>query len=157
MNFNEIKMFICVLIGIIGNYIASIFGGWTGDMTTLLIFMATDFIMGLCVAGIFKKSNKSKKGAIDSLAAWRGLCRKGVAWLIILVAHRLDIALGSNYLKTSCIIAFIANEGISIIENAGLMGIKFPEPIVKAIDVLSKKGDDENDKHCKTSDEKQKL
>ena len=157
MNFNEIKISVCALIGIFGSAITQVFGGWTGDMTTLLIFMAVDFTMGLCVAGIFKKSNKSKKGAIDSLAAWRGLCRKGVAWLIILVAHRLDIALGSNYLKTSCIIAFIANEGISIIENAGLMGINFPEPIVKAIDILSKRGDDEKDEENKNdSDKKQK-
>ena len=157
MNFNEIKISVCALIGIFGSAITQVFGGWTGDMTTLLIFMAVDFAMGLCVAGIFKKSNKSKKGAIDSLAAWRGLCRKGVAWLIILVAHRLDIALGSNYLKTSCIIAFIANEGISIIENAGLMGINFPEPIVKAIDILSKRGDDEKDEENKhDSDKKQK-
>ena len=157
MNFNEIKISVCALIGIFGSAITQVFGGWTGDMTTLLIFMAVDFAMGLFVAGIFKKSNKSKKGAIDSLAAWRGLCRKGVAWLIILVAHRLDIALGSNYLKTSCIIAFIANEGISIIENAGLMGINFPEPIVKAIDILSKRGDDEKDEENKNdSDKKQK-
>ena len=149
MNFNEIKISACALIGIFGSAIAQVFGGWTGDMTTLLIFMAVDFAMGLCVAGIFKKSNKSKKGAIDSLAAWRGLCRKGVAWLIILVAHRLDIALGANYLKTSCI--------ISIIENAGLMGINFPEPIVKAIDILSKRGDDEKDEKDKNdSDKKQK-
>lgn len=153
-SFNEIKVSVCTLIGLAGSMIAELFGGWTGDMTTLLIFMAVDFVMGLCVAGIFKNSKKSKGGAVDSRATWKGLCRKGVAWLIVLVAHRLDVALGTDYLKTSCIIAFIANEGISIIENAGLMGIKFPEPIVKAIDILSKK-EDEDEKDNKDDNEKQ--
>lgn len=156
MNINELKVSVCALIGVFGSAIASIFGGWTGDMTTLLIFMAIDFAMGLCVAGIFKKSNKSKKGAIDSKAAWKGLCRKGVTWLIILVAHRLDIALGVDYLKSSCVIAFIANEGISILENAGLMGINLPEPIRKAIDVLLRKGDGDDDEKDDDSEKKQK-
>ena len=143
---NEFRGIICAAIGAVGGAVSDILGSWTGDMTTLLIFMAVDFVMGLCVAGIFKNSNKSEGGAMDSRAGWKGLCRKGITWLIILVAHRLDVALGVGYVRTAAVIGFTANEALSIVENAGLMGIKLPKSVRRAIDVLLKRGDNENDK-----------
>lgn len=142
---SEFKWIICATVGAVGGALSDIYGSWTGDMTTLLIFMAVDFIMGLCVAGIFKNSNKSEGGAMDSRAGWKGLCRKGITWLIILVAHRLDVALGVGYVRTAAVIGFTANEALSIIENAGLMGIKLPGSIRRAIDVLLKRGGDKDD------------
>lgn len=135
---------VTTIIGVIGGAIAKAFGGWTTDMTTLLIFMAVDFLLGLLIAGVFKKSGKSKTGALSSQSAWIGLCRKGVALLIVLVGHRLDITLGVDYIKTAVVIAFIASEGISIVENVGIMGLPLPNVIVKAIDVLKQKGDGKN-------------
>ena len=101
----------------------------------------SDYITGLAVAGIFKKSKKSENGALESRAGFKGLCRKGVALLIVLVAVRLDIIIHTSYIKDAVIIAFIANECISIIENAGLMGVPVPGVIAKAIDVLRKDSD----------------
>lgn len=132
----NIKAIICTAFGAIGGMIAHLFGGWTEDMMTLIIFMAIDFIMGLIVAGVFHKSNKSQSGALNSHAGWIGLCKKCVVLLFVLVAHRLDMLLGSDYIRTTAIIGFIANEVISIVENAGLMGVPLPEVIVKAIEVL---------------------
>lgn len=137
-----IKVTICTAFGIIGGMIAKLFGGWTEDMVTLVIFMSVDFIMGLIIAGVFHKSNKSHSGALNSHAGWIGLCKKGVILLFVLIAHRLDILLGSDYIRTTTIIGFIANEVISIVENAGLMGIPLPEVIIKAIEILKHKGDD---------------
>lgn len=137
----NIKAVICAVFGAIGGMVAHLFGGWTEDMATLIIFMAVDFIMGLIVAGVFHKSNKSQSGALNSHAGWVGLCKKGVVLLFVLIAHRLDIILGSDYIRTTAIIGFIANEVISIVENAGLMGVPLPEVIVKAIEVLKRRGE----------------
>ena len=59
--------------------------------------------------------------------------------LFVLIAYRLDLAIGTNYIRDAVIIGFIANELISITENAGLMGIPLPGVLTKAIDVLKKK------------------
>lgn len=132
----NIKAIFCTVFGAIGGMIVHLFGGWTEDMITLIIFMAIDFILGLIVAGVFHKSNKSQSGALNSHAGWIGLCKKCVVLLFVLVAHRLDLMLGSDYIRTTAIIGFIANEVISIVENAGLMGVPLPDVIVKAIEVL---------------------
>lgn len=126
-------------VGVIGGVIAAMFGGWSDALITLIVFMSIDYATGLIVAGVFKKSKKSESGALESRAGFKGLCRKGVALLIVLVAVRLDIVMHTSYIKDAVIIAFIANESISIIENAGLMGIPVPSVIAKAIDVLKEK------------------
>lgn len=126
-------------VGIVGGAIAAMFGGWSDALITLIVFMSIDYATGLIVAGVFKKSKKSESGALESRAGFKGLCRKGVALLIVLVAVRLDIVMHTSYIKDAVIIAFIANESISIIENAGLMGIPIPGVIAKAIDVLKEK------------------
>ena len=83
-------------------------------MTTLIIFMAIDYITGLMVAGIFQKSNKSENGGLQSKAGFKGLCRKGVMLLIVLVACRLDLTLGSDFVRNAVVWAFVANETTQI-------------------------------------------
>lgn len=130
--------------GAVGSAIASFFGGWTAAMTTLMIFMAIDYISGLVVAGVFHKSTKTESGALESRAGLKGLCRKGAMLLIVLISCRLDIMLGASYIKDMVCIAFIMNELISIIENVGLMGVPVPKVITKAIDILKKKEGENN-------------
>lgn len=137
------KQAFCSVMGMIGAAIASAFGGWSAGMTTLLIFQGIDYLTGLIVAGVFKKSDKSKSGALESGAGWKGLLKKGVTWLIVLVAYRLDVVIGSTYVKDAAVIGFIVNETISIIENAGLMGLPLPAVITKAIEVLKQKSEPE--------------
>ena len=133
------KKTICAIWGIAGSAIASLFGGWDAGLATLLIFMAIDYMSGLIVAGVFHTSNKTNSGSLESRAGWKGLCRKCMTLLFVLVAYRLDLVIGTNYIRDAVIIAFIANESISLVENAGLMGIPLPAVITKAIDVLQKK------------------
>lgn len=133
---NNVFKTISIVIGVAGAYISQAFGGWDNALTTLVIFFAVDYIMGVMVAAVFKKSKKTKTGALSSVAGFRGLCKKGVMLLIVLVAVRLDIVIGSHFIKDATIIAFIANETVSIIENAGLMGVPIPPIIKKAIDAL---------------------
>ena len=137
----EIKMknAISTAVGMVGGIIATLFGGWDAGLMTLIIFMAIDYISGLVVAGVFHKSTKTETGTLESKAGWKGLCRKGMILLFVLIAHRLDLVIGSNYIRDAVCIGFIANETISIIENGGLMGIPIPAAITNAIDVLKKK------------------
>lgn len=139
------KAGIFTAVGVAGGFIASLFGGWGASLTTLLIFMGVDYATGLIVAGVFHKSQKSEDGALESRAGWKGLCRKGVTLLVVLVACRLDMVTGSNFIRDATVIAFIANETISIVENAGLMGVPIPEVVVKAIDILKQKSDEDPD------------
>lgn len=134
------KSVFVTVCGAVGSVIASFFGGWTASLTTLLIFMLIDYITGLICAGVFHKSKKSETGALESKASFKGLCRKGVIMLIVLMGHRIDLVIGQSYVRDAVCIAFIANETISIIENAGLMGIPIPAVITKSIEILKKKG-----------------
>ena len=140
----NIKTILCTALGVVGGFVAKMFGGWTEDIVTLVIFMTVDFIMGLIVAGVFHKSNKSKTGALNSHVGWMGLCKKCATMLFVLIAHRLDMLVGTDYIRTTTIIGFIANEVISIVENAGLMGLPLPKVITKAIEILKhREGGDE--------------
>lgn len=134
----KMKEMICTGIGVVGSVIASLFGGFDAALVTLLIFMGVDYITGLIVAGVFHNSEKTENGTLESRAGWKGLCRKGVTLLVVLVGCRLDLVMGSNFIRDAVVIAFVANETISIIENAGLMGIPIPSVISKAIEVLKK-------------------
>ena len=130
---------LCSIIGALGGAIAMLFGGWSEALITLIIFMSIDYTTGLVLAGVFKKSNKSESGALESRAGFKGLCRKGVTLLVVLIATRLDIIMNTTYIRDAVVIAFVANEGISIIENAGLMGVPIPSVLKKAIEVLKEK------------------
>lgn len=140
---NAIKLYLLTIIGAVGGIIAELFGGWTTDLQTLLIFMIIDFTSGLLVAILFKNSNKTDSGTLSSQAGFKGICKKCYILLMVLVAHRLDVTLATDYIKTAVIIAFIVNELISIIENAGLMGIPIPKIVMSVIDVLKKKAGEE--------------
>lgn len=133
------KHTICTTAGALGGIVTGLFGGWDTGIQTLLLFMAIDFLSGLAVAGIFRKSHKTETGALKAEAGFKGLCRKCMILLFVLVAHRLDLTIGTSYIRDAVIIGFMANELISIVENAGLMGIPMPAVITKAIDVLTKK------------------
>ena len=108
-------------------------------LQTLILFMAVDYITGLITAGVFKKSNKSESGALESKAGWKGLCKKGVTLFIVLIAAQLDRLTEMEVIRDAVIIAYTINEALSIIENAGLMGIPIPSIITKALDALQSK------------------
>lgn len=138
------KEWICTAVGIVGGFVCSVFGGWDQALTTLMIFMVIDYISGLIVAGVFHRSNKTDTGALESRAGWKGLCRKCMTLLFVLIAYRLDLAIGINYIRDAVILGFMTNELISIVENAGLMGLPLPAVITRAIDVLIKKAEKDN-------------
>ena len=102
-----VKNGVCTMVGVIGSLIASQFGGWDAALSTLILFMAVDYITGLVVAGVFHASPKTKSGTLESRAGWKGLCRKGETLLIVLVACRLPPAM-------TVIFGWGLNKGVSI-------------------------------------------
>lgn len=137
----SLKVGILSIFGVVGGGISALFGGWDSALITLVIFMAIDYISGLIVAGVFKKSPNTASGTLESRAGGKGLCRKGMTLLFVLIAARLDMVVGSTFIRDAVIIGYIANETLSIIENAGLMGLPIPAAISKAIDALQIKAD----------------
>lgn len=133
------KQKICGWIGAVGGVAAAWLGGWNAALGALLCCMAVDYATGLIVAGVFHASPKSQGGGLESNVGWKGLARKFVTLLIVLVSNQMDILLGVSYLRDAVIIGFCANEVISILENAGLMGLPIPQPLVDAIDQLKNK------------------
>ena len=105
--------------------------------------MAVDYVTGLIVAGVFHASPKSRTGALESRAGWKGLIRKGETLLIVLVACRLDAVMATSFVRDAVVIGFICNEAISIVENAGLMGLPIPAALTKAVDILKQRSEEQ--------------
>lgn len=139
------KEIISAAAGTVAAVLSKLFGGFDGTLTTLLIFMAADYVSGIMLAAVFKKSTKSKNGALESRAGFKGLVRKSITLLVVMLAFRLDEVTGQNFIADGVMIAFITNEAISITENAALMGIPMPKVLTRAIDVLKNAQETESD------------
>ncbi len=138
------KYKIFTTLALAGSALAELFGGWDMALETLLILMAADWITGgLLLPAVFGKSPKSPNGALESRAGWKGLCRKGMTLFYILIAARMDRLLGMDYIRNAVCIGFIANELLSIVENAGLMGVPLPAMLRKVIDILKENAEKE--------------
>ncbi len=103
------------------------FGKMDVPLQTLIIFMIIDYITGFIVAWLFKNSLKSPDGKLNSNVGFKGIVKKGMMLGIVVVAYRLDLLASTNVVRNTVITAFIANEVISINENAVLMGIDIPK------------------------------
>ena len=131
---------ICTAAGVIGGFFAALVGGWDSALITLVLFMTIDFTTGL-IAASMGKSKHSRNGRLSSKAGWIGIAKKFCILLMVVVAVRMDILIGTTYIRDATCIGFCMNELLSIIENTSLMGIPYPPAIKKAIDVLQKKAD----------------
>lgn len=136
-----IKDSILAALAIAGSFIARSLGGWDTALQALIIFMAIDYITGILIAGIWQKSNKSQTGAIESRAGFKGLIRKGLILLVVLIGVQLDSILGLQaFCRTAIVLFFCGNEGLSIVENLGIMGLPLPDFIKTKFEQLKDKG-----------------
>ena len=134
----SMKEEISTVAGIVGGFFAMLLGGGDSAMITLVIFMAIDFTTGF-IAAMLGRSKHSWTGRLSSKAGWYGLAKKFCTLLIIVVAVRIDLLIGTTYIRDATCIGFCVNELLSIVENTSLMGVPYPDAIKKAIDVLQKK------------------
>lgn len=135
------KAYLCTAVGMIGSVVLAALGGWDASIGILLLFMGIDYLSGLIVAGWFHNSPKSADGNLESRAGWKGLIRKGMTLLLVLVGAQLDALLGLVYIRDAIIIAFVVNELLSILENARLMGLTIPRGLEDATELLKDKSE----------------
>ena len=115
-------------------------GGFDLFLEALLVCMVVDYLMGLTIAGIYKRSDKSDTGGLNSFVGWMGISKKITSLLFVIIAVELQKVTGLVGIREGVIITLMTNEVISIIENAGTMGIPVPEQVSQMIDILRQKG-----------------
>ena len=141
MNYIQIKNTALAVLAAVGGAAAQALGGWDMALQVLVGFMAADYLTGLLVAGVFKRSLKTPGGAISSRAGFLGLLRKGAVLLVVFLGTLLDSLPGGGFIRPAVCCFFIANEGLSILENLGLMGVPCPAFLRNALEALRKQGD----------------
>lgn len=129
------EMFYTIMLSI-GSALSYFIGGVDTMFIVLCVFLGIDYITGIIVALVFKTSTKTDSGKLNSMVSFKGLCKKIYVLILVGVSHLLDVVLGTDFVRGGVMFAFIANETISIIENAALMGIPIPKVLLKAIDIL---------------------
>lgn len=129
-------------LAVVAGAICGLFGEWTTMLTILVVVMAIDYISGWIVA-LCGRSPKTEGGGLSSKVGFIGIAKKGFIMLLVLLATMLDRAIGHETMifQSSLVFYYIANEGLSVLENAALMGVKFPEKIRKALETLRDKED----------------
>lgn len=137
----QMKNTMLAIFAAIGTFIANELGGWDAAMQVLVALMVVDYITGVLVAAVWHRSNKSATGALESRAGFKGIVKKCMILLLVWIGVLLDNALGEAYIRTAVILFFIGNEGLSLLENLGLMGVPFPGFLQRALEALREQGD----------------
>ena len=110
--------------------VAGALGGWDALLRVLVWMMAADYLSGVIVA-VMGRSRKTDYGGLSSKVGAAGILRKGLMLMVVLAAALLDTAMGDTnaMCRDAACWFYIANEGLSLLENLGLMGVPFPEKL----------------------------
>ncbi|WP_410985025.1 holin family protein [Bacillus cereus] len=128
---NQISLGIKSFIATFGAFWGYFFGGEDVVLKAFIILAIVDYTTGM-IAAAYNGELKSKVG-------FRGIAKKVVIFLLVGVAAQLDLVLGSNSaIREATLFFFIGNELLSILENAGRMGIKLPDVLNNAVEILSR-------------------
>ena len=139
---------ISIVIGIIGGFFASFFGGWDILLKTILFLAIMDYITGW-IKGIYEKNLSSEVG-------FRGILKKIVMFIIIATSYHIQTLLSNNIPVREVVIMFyIANEGLSLLENAAIF-IPIPERLKNILLQLRDKTINKKDEEDKRKSEKEK-
>jgi toxin secretion/phage lysis holin len=113
-----------------GGWLGYFLGGCDGLLLALVLFAVADYITGVMCAISDKK--------LSSEVGFKGICRKVIIFMLVGVAHVIDvnvIATGS-VLRTAVIFFYLSNEGVSLLENAGHLGLPIPEKLKVVLEQL---------------------
>lgn len=141
MDYNAVKNGVLAALAAVGSWIANSLGGWDASLQVLIALMVTDYITGVLVAAVWHKSSKSSSGTLNSVAGFKGILKKCMILMLVWIGVLLDNATGASYIRMAVILFFIGNEGISLLENLGLMGVPFPAFLRRALEALRDQGD----------------
>jgi toxin secretion/phage lysis holin len=121
-------------LGIVGGSVGYLFGGWTGLLPILFVFMVIDQCTGLIASYV--------EGKLSSKVGFKGIMKKVVILFVIAAAHLLDQSFGTkDTIRDGAIFFYLGNELLSFIENAGRAGVPLPAQLTNAVAVLKGKGD----------------
>lgn len=121
----------------VGGFFGWFVGGLDGVMYALIVFVVVDYATGLMAAGLEKK--------LSSSVGFRGIFKKVVIFCLVAVGHMVDAHVIGNgsVLRTAVIFFYLSNEGISILENAGRIGLPIPEKLKNVLEQLKEEKSDE--------------
>lgn len=136
----QIKNGVLAGLAALGGLLIDSLGGWDMTLQALVAFMAADYGTGLAV-GALKRSSKTPGGGLESRAGFLGLVRKGAILLLVFLGAMLDQVTGGGCIRPAVCCFFIANEGISVLENLGLLGVPYPQVLRGMLEALGKQGD----------------
>lgn len=137
------------ILAAIGGAIASFFVGLPAVIWILIAVMTIDYITGI-LCGLMGVSPKTPTGGLSSGAAFKGLLKKALIILVVLMAALLDkaVSMGAGItfeaVAGATILWFIASEGFSVIENVAAMGVPIPKILMQALEIMRSKGDGNN-------------
>ena len=119
-----------IVFTMIGGWLGYFLGGCDGLLIALVMFVVMDYISGVMCA-IADKTLSSEVG-------FKGICRKVLIFVLVGIANILDVqVIGTgSVLRTAVIFLYISNEGISLLENAGYLGLPIPEKIKTVLEQL---------------------
>jgi len=129
-------------ITVVGGLIGAFLGGFDGVLIALLVFIGIDIATGILRA-IYQKQLNSK-------VSWQGMCKKVTIILLVGMGWIIDLYVvkSGGIIRTAIIFFYIANEGISILENVAEMGMPIPKKVKDVLEQIRKKaGEDSNDEH----------
>ena len=141
MNALHIKNAVLAVLAVIGSTVAQALGGWDMALRVLIGFMILDYATGWLIAAVWHKSGKSETGALSSYAGFKGLIKKCMILALVWMAQLLDLATGSDFVRDTVCLFFIANEGLSILENTAIMGVPYPAFIKNMLDAMREAAD----------------
>lgn len=139
------KHVVTFLTGFLSTFVINFLGGWDFALQTLVMFIVIDYVTGMYVAGILHKSPKTTSGGLSSKTGFHGIVKKIMLLIFVAIMYQLDLFFNIDYLRNGTIVAYCVNELISIIENAGLMGVYVPDIVKRGIDLLNREVDDNED------------
>lgn len=118
---------------LVGGSITALLGGWDLALQVLVLFVVLDYITGLVAAWHEKR--------LDSRVGFRGIAKKILLFVPVAVGYWLDVLLGQEILRSLAIWFYLANEGLSMLENLGRCGVPILAPLKDALEQLKKKGE----------------
>lgn len=121
------------IIAVGGGAASYFFGGWSSLLSALIAFVIIDYVTGFFASAI--------EGKLNSEIGLIGIAKKVFIFVLVAVANIIDVSIGEgNIIRDATIWFYLANEGLSILENAGRIGLPVPDVIKRAIEILKGKG-----------------
>lgn len=130
----SLGFYIKVVAATLVSSITWFYGGWTQSLNVLLLLVIADYLTGIAAS--------VTEGKLSSKVGYLGCIKKIGIFLVIMLAHQLDTVIfqGTNQLRDIAIFFYMANELVSLTENAGRLGVPLPDGMTKVIDILKSKG-----------------